>query len=453
MAYKIIINQDLNCEVGLSTEIIKDYQINPSTKIMIRVGMRQKEAAVVIKNNLKKDVIELSPDLARYFVLPLDLSYDIDLQNGILHIGPFIGLLLKNKTKKLRKKYLQKCCVYTADYKSINGIIFVFSREGIDMKQKKITGYYYQPDLSKDKIPWKKVTFPYPDVIYRRIYISSQFYEKLSSEMGNIIFNYPVFNKWQEIQWFKRDAFLKKYLPHTRLLRSSHDLDKMLDRYSMVFLKPVSSSLGKGIYTVTRKEKGDFFRFRPKLKGKAVKTMVVKNEKERGSMVNKMIKKDSYVVQQGIKTLKYEKRPMVFRIIMQKNGKKKWQCTGMIALLGAARGLDSHSYHHGMQMSFRKALKKSGNLSSKKINKIEKKVIDLCKRACSVLDQYGNYGDLGIDIVLDNKFQPWLIEINKKHTHEVPLFINDKKTYQIMKTRVLEYAKAFGGFNQCGRRE
>lgn len=452
MACKLIANNTLHNQLTLSSGMVKAYQIRVLDSMIVKVGARQRNVRLTVDMHQGENVIQISPDLIEYFLLPLDLPYDISFHNGELHIGPVIGLLLAHESKRLTKKRLKKFSTYTLKYENINGLVYVFSRDRINQNKKTITGYYYRPNVSTGKGSWKKATLPYPDVIFRRPRIPKKIYKHLKSEMGDKIINYPWFDKWETAQWLGKDELLNPYLPKTYLLHSAKNLDKMLDRYHAVFLKPVNSGLGDGIVTVKRKKNGDYFKYRPKLKGKAVKTKVTKNKKEFASMADKIIAREPYIVQQGISGITYKKRKIVFRVIMQKDSSRKWQCTGIVALMGHAGGLDSHSYHYGIQMPFKKALKKGGNLSSKAIKKIKKQMVDVCKRSCRALDLYsdGTYGDLGLDVVLDASYHSWLIEINVLHEYQVPLYINDKPMYRKMKTRILDYAKSLAGFYKDG---
>ncbi len=439
MACYIGVNSSFRNQIFLSYSIIKKYKIPVPCTIVVKAGTRQKKVTASFMNTLKGSLIQISRDLVSFFLLPLDIPYDISFQNGELHIGAVIGLLLAREEKDLTEKFLRRCSSYTLNYENTKGLVYVFSRDQIDMDQKTITGYYYQPYVPKEEIPWKKAVFPYPNVIFQRKYISGQIYKHLTSEMGNRIFNYPWFNKWEMAQWLEEDALLAGYLPETRCFHSVQDLDDMLNEYHKVFLKPThSGSYGKGIMTVCRKRDGDYFRLRNESEKKVFKNKVVLDR-----VIKAFTGKREYIVQQGISTLTYENRPIVFRVIMQKDGSRQWQCTGIVALLGQVDGLDSHSPEKGIQLSFQETLKKSRYLTPKEINKLQLGMVAICKEGCSIIDRHGHYGDVGVDMVLDQSYKPWLIEINVlRHNHRVPLFINDKKMYCNMKTRILDYAKS-----------
>ena len=58
----------------------------------------------------------------------------------------------------------------------------------------------------------------------------------------------------------------------------------------------------------------------------------------------------------------------------------------------------------------------------------------------------GNYGDLGFDVMIDEQLKIWILEVNKRHYHSVPLWINDVQTYYEVKAKPIKYATALAGF-------
>lgn len=94
-------------------------------------------------------------------------------------------------------------------------------------------------------------------------------------------------------------------------------------------------------------------------------------------------------------------------------------------------------------------LQKVYGLSSSEVSEKEKEIIKICKEACLLIEQaYGNYGDLGIDVVIDQKLKVWVLEINKLHQHTLAEYLaKDLDMYNRVVTKPLEYAKALAGFS------
>lgn len=87
--------------------------------------------------------------------------------------------------------------------------------------------------------------------------------------------------------------------------------------------------------------------------------------------------------------------------------------------------------------------------SEEKAIEKENEIIHICTEACFLMKQaYGLYGDLGIDVIVDQHNNVWIIEINKLHQHIVAKYQKeDLEMYNNVVTKPFEYAKSLAGFN------
>jgi uncharacterized circularly permuted ATP-grasp superfamily protein len=115
---------------------------------------------------------------------------------------------------------------------------------------------------------------------------------------------------------------LARHIPKTKRF-SRHSLDKMLDRYKMVYLKPVNGLKGRGI--MRAKKTGGKYQLR-----KGTSSSVFKDVRSLYQSVRKKIRKKPYLIQKGIRTLRYHGRSFDFRIMVQKNERRKWEVSGIV---------------------------------------------------------------------------------------------------------------------------
>jgi hypothetical protein len=132
---------------------------------------------------------------------------------------------------------------------------------------------------------------------------------------------------------------------------------------------------------------------------------------------------------------------------MQKDHSGKWQCTGILGKFGAKRLVTSNFVENGFLRRGRETLQDVFLLDKESALQKENEIITICKEACYVYDKYGNFGDVGFDVVVDENLNIWILEINSNHAKNYPLYIkNNRKMYRDVYTKPLTYAKFLAGF-------
>ncbi|MCD8503412.1 MAG: YheC/YheD family protein [Bacillaceae bacterium] len=94
------------------------------------------------------------------------------------------------------------------------------------------------------------------------------------------------------------------------------------------------------------------------------------------------------------------------------------------------------------------AIKKVFDLQERDAFKKEQEMIQACTVICEQLSNCcGNYGDVGVDVILDENQKVWVLEVNKLHDHKFPLYaLEDEQMYYKVITTPFEYASYLAGF-------
>lgn len=123
------------------------------------------------------------------------------------------------------------------------------------------------------------------------------------------------------------------------------------------------------------------------------------------------IQKQDYLYQTYIPLLKVNERPFDVRIVMQKYELNKWKCSGIECRVAGENEELTNIARGGKAMTLEDAIYESGkNLSFPKINK---EILLVCHKFCELMDKKGeHYAEFGLDIALDEKGYPWLLEAN-----------------------------------------
>lgn len=403
---------------------------------MLHFGHWKKTVEVKPQKDLNENSIGLPTHLASHLTIPEELPYDMYMEADHLYVGPVIGCIVsKGNFSRERLRSLQS---FLLNYQNIKGLIYFCTVDGIDSTTKTIRGYYYNPNAAEKK-RWKSGVFPYPGVIYRRTKRKLGILKGLLEDLQGKVFNAYIFNKWEMWKILTQAGFI--HTPHTDRLNGLDSLKKMLSLHKSVYLKPVKGHFGIGILQVENTPNGYL------LKDNAGMETWKDNPDGVYQLIQKRKRKGKYIIQQAV-PLNYQNKRVDFRVILQKDGSQEWSCSGIIAKIG----LEGHILtNHISELSLgREAIQMTLGLNNKQALKKENEIIRICTDACLRMEHvYGLYGDVGIDVVVDQNQKIWILEINIVHQHEIAMYQeDDPDMYTRVRKNPMEYAKALAGFNR-----
>lgn len=405
-------------------------------------GNQKHYVNIKMNDEISKEIILLSQKLIYELHLPDYPIYEVCVNKNEINIGPYIGLLMSEEDKNLTTSRLNRLMVYVREYSKIHGAIVVFALNKVDMANRLIEGYCYNPSENC----WKKGIFPYPSSIYRTIGLSKKWKNHFLSAIGDKIFNNPYFSKWDMYKWFSVDEQINNNIPHTVLYQSHQDVLDLLARYGKVYIKPVSGLQGRRVVQASMENKAFVFKYRETGENCKVE---LKNENEAIEFLQKRFYHGRYLIQKAIDLLQYNGRIIDFRCVMQKNQSDMWICKAVIGRCGDRESIVSNISNGGTAFPVIKMLKKAIPSSQDNVLLLKEKMESFAIAVCNTLDECGiNCGNLGVDVGIDIQGNLWLIEINNRDPdHTIALNINDKQLYYTLKTGQLFYAKSLAGFS------
>jgi glutathione synthase/RimK-type ligase-like ATP-grasp enzyme len=246
-------------------------------------------------------------------------------------------------------------------------------------------------------------------------------------------------------RWFSRERDIAPHIPSTIVYKEKLDLIKMLNKYGDVYVKPIWGMKGFGVIRVNKEE--DRIRFRYRNDNNNL-DFILENEEELDKTLGELFSVGECIIQQGINLLNYDGGVVDFRSVMQKNETFKWECSGIIARVGAKESVVSNISSGGAALPAVDFIHESLATSEIEAFEIKERLISLCMKVCNALDEYGfNFGTLGLDIGIDKDKNIWLIEVNNRRPHPaIALRASDIQSYYTILTGPLRYAKALAGF-------
>lgn len=375
------------------------------------------------------------------------LNIRYDARNGALHFGPFLGILINedvqgNSKQKfgMMARFLEECAQACA---SKGVALIVFPPEGIHLSKRTVRGWSYQGKK------WELIEAPLPDTVYnritsRRIERRQALQQKLSI-LRNIhqipVFNETFLNKQQVHNLLTKDANMRPLLPETHPYHPKR-LRIMLNRHRIVYLKPTNGSLGQGIIRVTAVDGKWVCQY---TEAASAVTRIFPRADEAFRHLRQRVagSRSRYLIQQGLNLVKWDGRPVDFRVLIQKNGKGIWSVTSTVARVANDQNIVSNLARGG-------TLRKAGEVLAAVQAKNKPTLQQIRNKALSIVEAFerlsqGHYAELGVDLVLDQQGQLWLLELNSKPS-KTDETVNPSTVIRPSVNRLVDYVSYITGW-------
>ncbi|MEW6723729.1 MAG: YheC/YheD family protein [Bacillota bacterium] len=364
-------------------------------------------------------------------------------------IGPVVGVLTAKVDQKHRRPARYQLFSFGNLAKTawaLGVILFVFTPDRVDWHRRKVTGLYYTPAQG-----WREAVFPLPDVIYNRVATRQAERSRAVQDVisratevpGLNLFNPCFLNKWDLYRALVASPSTAPYLPETRLLTSQMGLRRFLRRYRYVYLKPVSSSLGKGVIRL-EKSRGTV-KVAYRLKGKNL-VRRVSSWSELWATVQKRRVRLPYLMQKGIRLAVGQEPIFDVRTLVQRNQAGQWQVTGMGARVASTSGITTHVPNGGSIASLVDILHR--RRPHWPARELLDQLHDLALRVPPALEAwYGHpFGEISLDIAVDIAGRLWVLEANAK-----PFKFDETTIYAESRCRLLQYCGYLAGLEPVAK--
>ncbi|MCM3567914.1 YheC/YheD family protein [Neobacillus mesonae] len=439
--------------IQMSSALIKQLNLSERKTIYISLG---KTIAILNIQAIDKsgNEIILPENVLESFRLPIQ-TYKFQAhylsETNTLKLGPVIALLTNFSFKENEEPNFRSVHKFCEELDQVikgnSGFFYVFSFDQFLAK-----GYY----LHDEK--WIPGELPIPDVIYNRIHS-----RKLEQTNGFIqfrkdleLFLIPLFNdrflsKWEVYEQIHHEKSILSSIPETQIF-SKENLYDLAQKYETVFIKPIHGSQGRNIIKLCR-EKDNRYMFQSSLQTGQELSQTEFPLEEIYEHLKPILQNRIYIVQQGISFLTKDLRPMDFRVLCHKSSPNQWGITSIVARIGAEQEFVSNLARGGTIMRPLEALSESMGIkkAKKTISKIKELALEIASSISS--STQGIIGELGIDIGVDIKGKPWLIEVNSKPSksfeeNEGKIRPSAKAIIQFCTTLVFEIASGKEGLNK-----
>lgn len=243
-----------------------------------------------------------------------------------------------------------------------------------------------------------------------------------------------VVDKLRKTKALLRHERLKMYVPRT-VKMSKSSLWSMLQQYSIVYAKPVRGTFGKGVMRAEQLDGGD--------SGYLLRRGTTSTRFPDFSSLYKGIQRVKlnrpYLVQQGIELLRYRRRRFDLRVMVQKNPSGRWETTGIIGRLAQPGKIVTNYHSGGKPMPVETLLKP--HLSPAQTQEMVRFLNRFGTEVAHALGRsFPRLNTIGIDVALDRRLHPWILEVN---TNPDPYIFKKLKDPRVFR-KIYRYARKLG---------
>jgi hypothetical protein len=244
-------------------------------------------------------------------------------------------------------------------------------------------------------------------------------------------------SKWELHRLYSKHPELRKLLPPTSILTLS-SLSRFIEDYGAVYIKGNTSHTGSNIIKAWKTGQG--YRF-IKERGNPVDANSIRDlyDKVKGGRVGRII-----LVQKAIDLAGINGKPFSIRLMLMRDGQRRWQYAGMIAKVSGEGSVISNVRRGGgYATTVDEALAKSFGYGRERIEREKRKLIrsgfEIIRHATN--SGYRSY-ETGIDLGMDRTGKLWIIEVNLAYP-SYGLFnrLPDKTYYRKIKALAEAYRK------------
>lgn len=423
--------------------------LNLSEEVIYNIHLGQSSEYYNIHSNEDIDgVMSIPEELFSKYLIFHGMSLNIRRENDDIYLGPVVGVFINYNMFPL-SEYKTYDVNHGAAALSESCLCYYFSIHDIDWNKGKIKGYTLLPQSEIWACGW----FPMPSVIYDRGVRFKEKEKPLVKEIRKRFKNNPeikmingkkALSKKETYKKLVKYPQVSKFLPETIDYKNFDDLFIMLMQYDFIFLKASYGTCGREVLSI--KKEGEAYKLTFYSSG--LKNIIINNMKELRDFVEEYTEGHQFIIQKGIRLLKYKGRVFDMRIIVIKDSKGKWRAINNWGRI-APKSCTITNYSTGgvlepyetMYPYLMNSFSEISIPDEKEIERVTILIAEYIEKA------FGSMGELGMDIAIDEYGDLWLIEANTKPMKDIIEGYDDFDEIHPQYLAIFQYAKFLSGFS------
>jgi glutathione synthase/RimK-type ligase-like ATP-grasp enzyme len=408
----------------IQENILRRWGISTHASINLRFGALK--TVVRVMPLRKPGHIRISDALAsRMGVMNgLMLRMAYRASQATLVLGPVIGILvarvIENRPDRLFGNITAWCKEIALACQQQGAFVYFLTPGGIGSDPSSVKGWTYAGG-------WVKGQYPIPDVLHNRLnsrklenLVNVQKHFRESKAKHNTqVFNEKYLNKTEVFSALSKETTAARYLPESHAVTGLATIKSMCAKHRTVFLKPVRGSLGIGIIRIKRSVEGGYVCHYSASNG--TRTITYPTLARMVAALTPRLKRQRFQIQRGLVIASVDHRPLDFRALVQKGLSGTWELTSIVGRIAGPNHFVSNLAKGGTIAQARAAIARSNIPSHRKaavLYELKQAALTIAKGIDVTIDAH--FGELGIDLAVDQSGRVWLLEVNSKpskHDH------------------------------------
>lgn len=449
-----VIGMNQNRDRLTESAVLTPFDIAPSsrykTRGILKFGLKEKR--VVFVPSKTPNVIVVSKDIMEDLNIYEGMNVCAIFKDGVMKLGPVVAIFVNpGAYKDILDGYASNKTMKVKDAAAeTHTFLYYFTVDCINWSDRTVEGVLFDSSTNS----WKSALVPLPDVLYDRgggfgriaLEKAMDIREQLDHFIGIKKINAQhYFDKWDLHKKLSLHDEMKRYLPETVLLKDDgENLEYMLKKYDVLYIKSCTGSNGREVMRVRKsgQSKYEYDYYRHGIVKSSIYSLdsIIR-------VARNFIGRKRTIIQQGIDTLTYKGNKIDIRVLTQRDGNGKWRITS-IPVRFAVNDCPVTSTKSGSEVyQFEHAFHDILNYDNSQVNEIRNKIYKLMRTAVDCIqNEYGTFGELGIDIAVDNNLDLWFIEANSKPAKDTILIAGPEEAIRNAYLRPFEYARYLASF-------
>ncbi|MCR3921339.1 MAG: YheC/YheD family protein [Firmicutes bacterium] len=433
--------------------IVERFKLSPEKKYYLHLGQQIKEV-VIRPSGINNQFLYIEPTtfLPDLTVEEITVYENVELNFWVkdeeIFLGPVVGIFVRPNQLKVPDAFSSFMSHMTAGQEK-HFLCYYFSCNSIDWEGQRVRGFTFVPDMNK----WIYAWLPLPDVVYDRGAGFAMKHKKSVKEIRRklrvdtlvrFINTRGYIGKWKLYQKLSKHNEIAQYLPQTVSYEGLATLGPMVQKFDLLFLKSYFGSHGKEVLSIEKLQA----EYKLTFYEKGLKELVVRDLIQLEAYIECFIRKKKFILQQGIRLLTYKNRLFDMRVLMIKNKDGKWMVMSNYARI-AKVGFTITNYSAGGECDFYNNLYPDlCNFYGKLVIPDYDQIAAVALQIAAVVErEFGQFGELGLDLAVDSNGRLWLIEVNAKPNKDLVEELDDFTTVGAQYLAIFAYAGYLCGMN------